>query len=93
MGVMMLRTCLQWKRRRNYPALNPPGPIPRVTKNVVCADVSRKVFLVHLCRVTGEETEAGRWRMNVIDLLEQDTEGLRAEARKGAWSSGQTVFF
>ena len=46
-------------------------PYPQSHKNVVCADVSRKVFLAHLCRVIGEETEAGRWRMNVMICLRE----------------------
>lgn len=64
-GHHAMRTCLHWKRIRNYPALNPPGPIPEPQKSRVRLS-ARESFLVHLLHFTGEETEAGRWRMKVM---------------------------
>lgn len=60
-----MRICLHWKRIRNYPALNPPGPIPEPQKSRVRLN-AHESFLVHLLHFTGEETEAGRWRMKVM---------------------------
>ena len=64
-GRHAMRTCLHWKRIRNYPALNPPGPFPEPQKSRVRLSV-RESLLVHLLHFTGEETEAGRWRMKVM---------------------------